>query len=84
MTNYETINLHSIRAFCVSNGYWPGHVSGDNSRVRIGGARFAAAEELDLMDWEDWFESFCKRQLKFVYDPMQGWFDLQRRNVKPD
>lgn len=84
MTNYETINLHSIRFFCESNGYWPGHVPGDKSRVRIGGAKFAPAERLEIMDWQDWFKAFRKRQLKFVYDPMQGWFDLQTQNVKPD
>jgi hypothetical protein len=39
---------------------------------------------LELLDWEDWFVAFERRQLKFVYDPNKGWFDLQSRNVRPD
>ncbi|MFG0329134.1 MAG: hypothetical protein ACF8PN_04475 [Phycisphaerales bacterium] len=84
MTNYETTNLTVIRMWCEANGYWPGHVPGDPSRVRIGGGDFAPPEELELMDWDDWYKQFQKRQLKFVYDPMQGWYDLQSRNTKPD
>lgn len=84
MTNYETTSLHVIRMWCEANGYWPGHVPGDPTRIRVGGGKFAAPEELELMDWEDWYEQFSKRQLKFVYDPTQGWYDLQSRNVKPD
>ncbi len=84
MTNYETTSLHVIRMWCEANGYWPGHVPGDTSRIRVGGGTFAPPEELELMDWEDWHEQFSKRQLKFVYDPTQGWYDLQSRNVKPD
>ncbi|MCC6907966.1 MAG: hypothetical protein IT430_08515 [Phycisphaerales bacterium] len=84
MTNYETTSLHAIRMWCEANGYWPGHVAGDKTRIRIGGGTFAPPEELELMDWEDWYEQFSKRQLKFVYDPTQGWYDLQSRNVKPD
>ena len=41
-------------------------------------------EELDLLDWEDWFAVFETRQLKFVYDPTNAWIDLQVRNVRPD
>lgn len=84
MTNYETISLHVIRQWCEASGYWPGHVPGDPSRVRIGGGRFAPAERLELMDWEDWYQQFRKRRLKFVYDPTQSWFDLQSRNTRPD
>lgn len=84
MTNYETTSLHTIRLWCDANGYWPGHLPGDKSRIRIGGGTFAEPEELELMDWEDWYAQFRKRQLKFVYDPTQGWYDLQSRNVKPD
>lgn len=84
MTNYETTSLHAIRMWCEANGYWPGHVAGDKTRIRIGGGTFAPPEELELMDWEDWYEQFSKRQLKFVYDPTQGWYDLQSRNVKAD
>jgi len=84
MTNYETINLHEIRMFCDACGYWPGHAPGDPSRIRIGGADFAPPETLELMDWDDWYEQFNRRGLKFVYDPTQGWFDLQSRHTRPD
>jgi hypothetical protein len=70
--------------WCEANGYWPGHAPGDPSRIRIGGGTFAAPEELELTDWEQWYSAFTKRQLKFVYDPTQGWYDLQSRNVRPD
>ncbi len=84
MTNYETTNLHAIRLWCQAAGYWPAHVPGDPSRIKIGGADWLPPEPLELMDWSDWYEQFRKRQLKFVYDPTQGWFDLQSRNTKPD
>lgn len=84
MTNYETTNLLQIKAFCDACGYWPGHVPGDKSRVRIGGGDFLPPEELELMDWDEWYEGFKKRQLKFVYDPTQGWYDLQSRIVRAD
>lgn len=84
MTVYETINHEQIRMWCESLGYWPGCAAGQPDRVRIGGADFSEPELLDLLDWEDWFTAFDQRQLKFVYDPTQGWFDLQSRNVRPD
>lgn len=84
MTNYETTNLIVIRMWCESFNYWPGHAPGDVSRIRIGGADFAEPEKLELMDWDDWYKQFQKRKLKFVYDPTQGWYDLQTRNTRPD
>ncbi len=84
MTNYETTSFHIIRQWCEANGFWPGHKPGDKSRIAIGGADWLPPEQLELMDWEEWYEQFRKRQLKFVYDPMQGWYDLQSRNTKPD
>lgn len=84
MTVYETINHAQIQQWCMANGYWPACLPGQQDRVRIGGAEFAEPEALDLLDWADWFKGFEQRQLKFVYDPTQGWFDLQSRNVRPD
>ncbi len=84
MTVYETVNHGQIRIWCEANEYWPGCMSGQNDRVRIGGSPFAEPEHLELVDWDDWFVQFDKRQLKFVYDPSSGWFDLQSRNVRPD
>jgi hypothetical protein len=84
MTVYETINHRQIRSWCEGNGYWPGCQPGQPERVRIGGATFGEPEVLDLVDWGHWFDAFDKRQLEFVYDPVQGWFDLQSRNVNPD
>lgn len=84
MTVYETTNPEQIRMWCEANGYWPACLKDQSDRIRIGGADWAEPEELDLLDWEDWFVYFERRQLKFVYDPTQGWFDLQSRNVRPD
>lgn len=84
MTVYETINHEQIRFWCEANGYWPGCLPGNPERIRIGGGKFTVPEALDLLDWDDWFGYFDKRRLKFVYDPMQGWFDLQSRIVRPD
>jgi len=84
MTVYETINHAQIRHWCQSSGYWPGCQLGQAERIRIGGSPFGEPELLDLVDWEDWFQHFDRRKLKFVYDPSSGWFDLQSRNVRPD
>lgn len=84
MTVYETINHAQIRSWCEANNYWPACQPGQADRIRIGGAAFGVAEELELLDWDDWFKAFDRRKLKFVYDPMQTWFDLQSRNVRPD
>jgi hypothetical protein len=84
MTVYETTNHEQIRMWCEANGYWPGCLPGQPDRIRIGGSPFAEPEELELLDWEDWFVAFDKRQLKFVYDPTKAWCDLQSRNVRPD
>ena len=84
MTVYETTNHEQIRQWCEANSYWPGCQPGQPDRIRIGGGEFSPPEELDLLDWEDWFTAFEARNLKFVYDPMQAWFDLQSRNVRPD
>jgi len=84
MTVYETINHEQIRMWCQANGYWPGCQPGKPDRIRIGSSPFSAPELLDLVDWEDWFATFEQRQLKFVYDPSSGWFELQTRNVRPD
>jgi|GEM_PF-1503904 len=84
MTVYETVNFHQIRSWCESSGYWPACAPGAPDRIRIGGSPFVEPEALDLLDWEDWFVQFEKRKLKFVYDPKNGWFDLQSRNVRPD
>jgi hypothetical protein len=84
MTVYETISHEQIRIWCEGNGYWPGCALGQPDRIRVGGGDFAEPEAMDLLDWEDWFVQFDRRQLKFVYDPTQGWYDLQSRNVRPD
>lgn len=84
MTVYETVSHDQIRHWCEASGYWPGCMPGKSDRIRIGGSPFAEPEVLDLMDWTDWFRQFDKRRLKFVYDPSNGWFDLQSRNVRPD
>lgn len=84
MTVYETTNPAQIQSWCEANGYWPACLPGQRDRIRIGGADWAEPEELELIDWADWFAAFERRQLKFVYDPMQTWFDLQSRNVRPD
>lgn len=84
MTVYETTNPQQIRMWCEANGYWPACVPGSPDRPRIGGSPFGEPEELDLLDWEDWFPAFNARNLKFVYDPTKGWFDLASRNVKID
>ena len=84
MTVYESVNHQQIRQWCESNSYWPGCLSGQPDRIRIGGSPFSEPEPLDLIDWGDWFEAFDQRQLKFVYDPSKFWFDLQSRNVRPD
>lgn len=85
MTVYETINHQQIRMYCESNAYWPACVPGTQDRIRIGGSPFSPEpEELELLDWEDWFVGFEARKLKFVYDPSNGWIDLQVRNVRPD
>ncbi len=84
MTVYETLSHETIRMWCMSNNYWPACQSGQPDRIRIGGASFSEPEALDLLDWPDWFAQFENRQLKFVYDPTQGWFDLQSRNTRPD
>jgi hypothetical protein len=84
MTNYETTNPQQIRLWCEANHYWPACLAGQPDRVRIGGADFSEPEDLELLDWDDWFKGFEARRLKFVYDPTQGWFDLQSRNVRPD
>lgn len=85
MTVYETLNHQSIRMWCEANGYWPGCLPGQPDRIRVGGNPYAPEpEELELLDWEDWFAAFDARQLKFVYNPSDGWFDLQSRNVRPD
>jgi len=84
MTVYESINHEQIRQWCEANNYWPGCQPGQTDRIRIGGSPFVAAEALDLLDWVDWFTAFDQRQLKFVYDPSNFWFELQTRNVRPD
>ena len=84
MTVYETTNLQQIRSWCEANDYWPGHVPGQPDRIRIGGSPFAEPEALELMDWEDWYEMFEQRQLKFVYDPNKAWFELASRIVRAD
>ena len=84
MTVYETMSHDQIRHWCEASGCWPGCLPGQPDRIRIGGGKFAEPERLDLIDWEDWFVFFDKRQLKFVYDPSSGWFDMQSRNVRPD
>ena len=84
MTVHETVSHEQIRHLCESNGYWPGCLPGQSGRIRIGGSPFVVPELMDLMDWEDWFVHFDKRQLKFVYDPLSGWIDLQSRNIRPD
>ena len=84
MTVYETISHDQIRMWCEANGYWPASLPGQPDRIRVGGLKSAEPEEMELLDWPDWFKAFDARRLKFVYDPTQGWFDLQSRNVKPD
>jgi len=84
MTVYETINPNQIRSWCEANGYWPACLPGQPDRIRIGGNPFAEPEEMELLDWEDWFAAFNSRNLKFVYDPTKAWCDLQSRNVRPD
>ena len=84
MTVYETVSHEQIRMWCEANGYWPGCLRGQPDRIRVGGSPFAEPEVLDLADWDDWFEQFDRRRLKFVYDPSKSWFDLQSRNVRPD
>lgn len=84
MTVYETTSHTQIRMWCEANGYWPACVPGQPDRIRLGGVPFNEPEPLDLMDWDDWFDAFDKRGLKFVYDPNKGWCDLQSRNVRPD
>ncbi len=84
MTVYETISHEQIRMWCEANGYWPACLPGKPDRIRIGGSPFAEPEQLDLLDWNDWFVAFNQRKLKFVYDPSNAWFDLQSRNVRPD
>ena len=84
MTVYETTNPDQIRMWCEASGYWPACLPGQPDRIRIGGSPFAEPEELELLDWDDWYAAFEKRQLKFVYDPTKGWFDMQSRNVRPD
>lgn len=84
MTVYETTNPMQIRLWCEANNYWPGCIPGQPDRVRLGGLPFAEPEELDLIDWDDWFKAFEARNLKFVYDPTQGWCDLQSRLVRAD
>lgn len=84
MTVYETISHDQIRMWCEANGYWPGCLPGQSDRVRIGGCPMRDPELLDLVDWEDWFEFFDKRRLKFVYDPTKAWCDLQSRDTRPD
>ncbi|MEX2212899.1 MAG: hypothetical protein WD768_02150 [Phycisphaeraceae bacterium] len=84
MTVYETISHHNIRHWCEANHYWPGCLPGQPDRIRVGGNPFGEPEELELLDWEDWLAAFDARQLKFVYNPSDGWCDLQSRNVRPD
>ena len=84
MTVYETISHEQIRMWCEANGYWPACLPGKPDRIRIGGSPFVEPEQLDLLDWNDWFVTFDQRKLKFVYDPSNAWFDLQSRNVRPD
>lgn len=84
MTVYETTNYQQIKSWCEANGYWPGCAPGQPDRIRIGGCPYIEPEALDLLDWEDWYEAFNARKLKFVYDPTKGWCDLQSRNTKPD
>ncbi len=85
MTIYETTNHTTIRMWCEANGYWPACVPGSPERIKLGGDPFAPEpEKLELLDWEDWFAQFDRRQLKFVYDPSKTWIDLQSRNVRPD
>ncbi len=84
MTVYETISHEQIRMWCEANGYWSACLPGKPDRIRIGGSPFTEPEQLDLLDWNDWFAAFDQRKLKFVYDPSNAWFDLQSRNVRPD
>lgn len=84
MTVYETTNHAQIRMWCEGSNYWPACLAGKPDRIRIGGSPFAEPEPLDLLDWEDWFQQFDQRRLKFVYDPNKGWCDLQARDVRPD
>lgn len=84
MTVYETISHQTIRMWCEAMHYWPACLAGQPDRVRIGGNPFAEPEEMELLDWEDWYTAFDQRQLKFVYNPSDGWCDLQSRNVRPD
>ena len=84
MTVYETISHCTIRLWCEAMHYWPACPAGESDRVRIGGNPFAEPEELEYLDWEDWFKVFEARQFKFVYNPSDGWCDIQPRHVKPD
>ncbi len=84
MTVYETTNLMQIKLWCQANSYWPGCKPGEPDRIAIGGSPFLQNEELELLDWKDWYKGFNKRNLKFVYDPSKGWFDMQPRINKPD
>ena len=85
MTVYETLNLQIIRMWCEANHYWPACLPGTPDRICIGGSPYAPEpEELQLIEWEDWYVAFNARQLKFVYNPSDSWFDLQGRNVRPD
>lgn len=84
MTVYETISHDQIRMWCESHGYWPACAPGQADRIRLGDVPFNELEAMDLLDWDDWFAAFDRRQLKFVYDPTSGWCDLQSRNVRPD
>ncbi len=84
MTVYETTSHEQVRMWCEANGYWPACAAGQPDRIRIGGSPFSEPEELDLLDWEDWFAAFDDRRLKFVYDPNKSWCDLQSRNVRAD
>ena len=84
MTVYETTSHAQIRSWCEANHYWTACLAGSPDRIRIGGSIYSEPEDLELLDWDDWFVAFDQRRLKFVYDPTKGWFDMQSRNVRPD
>jgi hypothetical protein len=84
MTVYETTNHTQIRLWCEANRYWPGCPPGSPDRPKIGGCPYIEPEELELLDWDEWFAAFDARNFKFVYDPTKGWCDIQSNNVKVD